>query len=201
MADHVKSDVQHALHHPVRDGGQIDVRPDVPTPSSRAQSLLHRGGDLRRPALGQFDQFRICAGPLVEGHLQGGSMLDRASSDGAPEAGDLLVGRPRIGLVQLCQCLFADPVEVGVVAADQLDEDRLLGFEMVVKAAREDARGVRNLLQRRAQSGRRYDSICGLEDLGAAGGFLAFVRAGATRGREPLRPGRAGHLSHRLLSR
>jgi len=49
-----------------------------------------------------------------------------------------------------------------VVAADQLDEDRLLGFEMVVKAAREDARGVRNLLQRRAQSGRRYDSICGL---------------------------------------
>ena len=54
-------------------------------------------------------------------------------------------------------------VEVGVVAADQLDEDGLLGFEMVVKAAREDARGVGDLLQTTcAVRTSRMTAYCGL---------------------------------------
>ena len=44
-------------------------------------------------------------------------------------------------------------------------------------------------------------AVC--EDLGAPGGFLAdgWSLAAMSLRREPLRPGEAGHLSHRLLSR
>ncbi len=77
-------------------------------------------------------------------------MGDGALSDRRAEIHDPVERRPRVGLVQPGLGAFGDAVEVLVVAAEQLDEDRFLGFEMVIEAARQDSRGVGDFLQRGA---------------------------------------------------
>ena len=74
-------------------------------------------------------------------------MLDRARAIAHPSAGDQFGGRPRDRARRSVPARFADAVEVGVVTPDQLDEDRLFGFEVVVEAAREDACRIGYLLQ------------------------------------------------------
>ena len=72
------------------------------------------------------------------------------------------------GSSSLVQRLLGDAVEIGVIAPEQLDQDRFLGLEMVIEAARQDSRGVGDLLQRGTQT-RGGDQRCGgLQNLGAA---------------------------------
>ena len=94
-------------------------------------------------------------------------MLDRAAGDRTSKLGDLFGDGTGIGLIETFQRELADAVQVCVIAPDQLDEDGFLGVEVVVEAAREDARGVGDLLQRSTKSGRRDDGVRRLEDLRA----------------------------------
>jgi hypothetical protein len=55
-----------------------------------------------------------------------------------------------------------------VVAIDELDDDRFLGVEVVVEAARQDAAGVGDLLERRPQSRRREQATGHVENLRSA---------------------------------
>ena len=98
-------------------------------------------------------------------------MLDRAAGDRASKLGDLFGDGAGIRLIETFQCQLADAVQVGVIAPDQLDEDGFLGVEVVVEAAREDARSVGDLLQRGTKTGRRDDGVRRLEDLGAPRGI------------------------------
>ena len=118
-------------------------------------------------ALGQFDEFGVVAGTLIERHLKSCAMFDRACGDLASELRDQFGDGPGVGFVEACQRTLADAVEVGVIPPDQLNEDRLLRIEVVVEAAREDACGVGYLLQRAAQARRGDDRVRGLENLGA----------------------------------
>ena len=100
-------------------------------------------------------------------------MLDCAACDRTAQFDDLFGDRPRIGVVESLQCGLADAIEVGVVAPDQLDEDRFLRLEVVIETAREDPRGIGDLLQRGAQTRRCDDGVRGLQDLGAPGRVAA----------------------------
>ena len=94
-------------------------------------------------------------------------MLDRAAGDRTPKLGDLFGDGAGIRLVETLQRQLADAVQVCVIAPDQLDEDGFLGFEVVVEAAREDARSIGDLLQRSTKTRRGDDGVRRLEDLGA----------------------------------
>ncbi len=94
-------------------------------------------------------------------------MLDRAAGDRTSKLGDLLGDGAWIRLVETFQSQLADAVQVCVIAPDQLDEDRFFGVEVVVEAAREDARRIGDLLQRGPKAGRGDDGVRRLENLGA----------------------------------
>ena len=94
-------------------------------------------------------------------------MLDRAAGDRTSKLGDLLGDGAGIRLIETLQCHLADAVQVCVITPDQLDEDGFLGVEVVVQAAREDARSVGDLLQRGPKAGRGDDGVRRLENLGA----------------------------------
>jgi hypothetical protein len=166
VPNHVETDVKHALTHSVGQRGEVEVRPDVAAPATRAQQLEHRRLNRRGPALGQLHEFGIRARALKEGHLQRSPMLDRAACDFTTEFDDLLGDRSRIGLVESFQCSVTDAIELGVVTPGQLDEDRFLRLEVVVEAAREDPGGVGDLLQGRAKAGRCDDGVRRQQDLG-----------------------------------
>ena len=85
---------------------------------------------------------------------------------------------------------FADTVQVCVIAPDQLDEDGFLGVEVVIEAAREDARGVGDLLQRGTKTARRDDGVRRLEDLRAPRHIdrRLSVTAGISRRADPACP-------------
>src|SRR5262245_16019206 len=109
-------------------------------------------------------------------------MLYRAIRDRRSEVGDPLNDRSRVWFVQSLPSGFADATQVGVIAADQLDEERLLGFEVMIQAARQDPGGVGNFLQRGAQARGGDDRSRGSKDLGSA----SSVRGSGT-GRERAR--------------
>ena len=74
-------------------------------------------------------------------------MLYRATRDRGAQFDDLVGDGARVGLVQFLVGDFADAIQVGVIPPDQLDKDRFLRFEVVIKASRQYARGVGDLLQ------------------------------------------------------
>ena len=102
-------------------------------------------------------------------------MFDRTSCDRTTQFGDLLGDRPRVGFVEPLQCGLADAIQVGVIPPGQLDEDRFLGVEVVVETARENPRGVGDLLQGGAQARGRDHRVGGLQDLGAPGRFAGGI--------------------------
>ena len=88
-----------------------------------------------------------------------------ARRDVRAQSDDPFGHRSRIGSIERLERLAREVVEVGLVALDQLDDDRFLRVEVVVEAPRQDAAGVGDLLQRRAQALRREQRRRGVEDL------------------------------------
>ncbi len=115
---------------------------------------------------------------LIERHLQCGAVGDRAVRNRLAQIGDLVEGRPEFRIVEPALCLVGDSVQIFVVAAQQLDEDRFFGVEMVIEAAGKNACGVSDFLQRRPQPRGRDDRRRGLQDLGATRAVVVGV-AGA----------------------
>ncbi len=100
-------------------------------------------------------------------------MCDGAPSDIRAEFGDTVERRRGIGTVQPGLGLPGDAVEVLVIPLEQFHQDRFLGFEMVVQAARQNAGRIRDLLQRRTEARRGDQRGSGLEDLGPARAILS----------------------------
>ncbi len=170
-----RPDLQHRLHDPVGEDRQVDIGPEIAAPSRGAQGLHHRFEDRRRPLLGECGQFRIRCRRLVERHLQRGAMCDGALRDRRAQIHDPVERGQRCGIVQAALRVLGDAIQIVVIAPEQLDEDRFLGFEMVVEAAGENACGVGDLLQRGAQTRRRDQQGSGLQDLGAPGAVVVCV--------------------------
>ncbi len=59
VPDDVQTDMQHALAHPVGQGGKVQVGSDVSAPAAGPKRLQHRGLDGRRRALCQFHQLGV----------------------------------------------------------------------------------------------------------------------------------------------
>jgi hypothetical protein len=190
VADHVEPHVQHALADPIGQRGKVDPRPDVAAPPARLQEREHRGVHRGGRALRPLDQLLVRAGRrLVEGELQRGAVAHGAVRDLGRELDDPLRGRRRQRLVEPLAGDVADVIEIGVVAPDQLDQDRFLGLEVVIEAARQDPCGVGDLLEGGAQTRGRDQRSGGLEDLGSTRSFgVGGSRAECVGGiRGPLR--------------
>ena len=91
--------------------------------------------------------------------------------------------------------LVGDAVQVGVVAPEQLDEDRFLGFEMVIQAAGENSCRVGDLLQRGAQPRTGDQRRGGLQDLGPPGAVVIGVSGVLSASHQ-----RTPHNTSRLLT-
>ena len=74
-------------------------------------------------------------------------MLHRAFGDRRTQPDDLLGDGAVVGFVQPRLGVEPDPIQVVLVAPDQLDEDRFFGLEVVVQAPGENACGVGDFLQ------------------------------------------------------
>ena len=78
---------------------------------------------------------------------------------------------------------FPDAIQIGVISPDQLDQDRLFGFEVVIQASRENSCGVGNLLEGRAQTrgsdqrGRRLQDLGSPSPIGGPGLGRQFICA------------------------
>jgi hypothetical protein len=71
--------------------------------------------------------------------------------------------------------VFGDAVQVGVIPPEQLDEDRFLGLEMVIQAARQNSGRVGDLLERSTQARGRDQRRGRLQYLGAPGAVVVGV--------------------------
>jgi len=92
----------------------------------------------------------ISIAQFVEGNtpvVWRGPMLHRADGDRRTQADDLFGDGPVVGFVESRLRGLPDPIQVVLVAADQLDKDRLFGLEVVIEAAGENACGVGDFLQ------------------------------------------------------
>ena len=74
-------------------------------------------------------------------------MLHRTFGDRRTQPDDLFGDGPVVGFVESRLRVLPDPIQVVLIAADQLDEDRLFGLEVVIEAAGENACGVCDFLQ------------------------------------------------------
>src|SRR5207237_8673826 len=88
-----------------------------------------------------------------------------ARGDRLAELDGALLCRPRVELMEGVDRLLGHAVEIVLVAADELDDDRFFGFEVVVEAPGQDACCVCDLFEGRPQSGGRKERSRGLEDL------------------------------------
>ena len=167
-SEDAQADVQQApgtADRPASPGRCPDGCSRVARPA-RSVSSIGRLDRQRRP-LRDTDEFVACARRrLVQRQQQRGPMADRARRDrpsprrrsGRPPVSDRVDRAARA-------CLASEVVEVGLVALDQFDDDRLLRLEVVVEAPGQDAGGVGDLLQRCAQALRREQCRRGVEDL------------------------------------
>ena len=87
---------------------------------------------------------------VVQGEEERGAVADGAPGDGPTEL-DEPIGHGAVPGAGLTDAL-GEGVEVGAVALDQLDDDRVLGVEVVVEAPGLDAGGIRDLFQRGAKA-------------------------------------------------
>ena len=148
---------------------EVDARPDLTAALAGLKDLEHRRVNGSRRLAGQLRQFVSgVGGRVVQRQEQGGAMADGAGGDGLAQLDDPLLRRPRVKLVQRVERLLGHPVEVVLVAAHQLDDDRFLGVEVVIEAARQDSRGVGDLLERGPQAGRGKHGRRRLEHLFSA---------------------------------
>ena len=76
----------------------------------------------------------------------------------------------------LCWRDLPDAIQIGVIAPDQLDQDRFLGFEVVIQASRENPGGVGDLLEGGAQSRGGDQRSRRFEDLGSASSIAGLLR-------------------------
>ena len=86
-------------------------------------------------------------GSLVERHLQRGPVRHRGFGDRRTQLDDLLRDGAVVGFVQPRLGFEPDAIQVVLVAADQLDQDRFFGLEVVIQASGENACRVGDFLQ------------------------------------------------------
>ncbi len=146
--------MQHRLPEPERQGVELDVHADGAALLTDAEQLGRGRGHLERGALRHAEHVLTrCGWGLVEREQHGRSVATRAGGQLTSERDDLVVDR-RLGFTgESSQCLISEPIEVDPVLLDQLDEDGLLRFEVVVEAARQDPTGIGDLLERGAHPG------------------------------------------------
>src|SRR4051812_46655120 len=123
--------MQGALAESVSKDGKVYLGPDIAAPSAGSQRLQHRLLEHGGRVMEQCDEFLVRARRLIERHLKRRAVLDRTTGDIRSELDDLLGDRPVVGLVEPVKRRVSDAIEVGVVAPDELDEDRFLGLEVV----------------------------------------------------------------------
>ena len=75
-------------------------------------------------------------------------MANGAPGDGLPELGHPFLDGGRSRLVQRVERVLGHLIELVPVALDELDDDGVLGVEVVVQAAGQDAAGITDLLER-----------------------------------------------------
>ena len=146
-------DVEHALADPLGEQLEVDSGPDLTGAPSRFEDLGHGGVDRSRRLAGELGQLLTGVGRrVVQRQEQRGAMAHGARGNGLTEVDDPILDRPRIEVVEAVDGLLGDPIEVVLVAADELDDDRFLGLEVVVEAPGQDSRGVGDLFEGRAQA-------------------------------------------------
>ena len=117
-------------------------------------------------------------------------MLDGAMRDRRSELDDPFRNGPRVRFVESLLGDFPDAIQISVIAPDQLDQDRFLGFEVVIQASRENPGGVGNLLEGGAQTRGGDQRSRRLKDLGAPSSIGVGTRhgcAGVLDSSSPLR--------------
>ena len=163
---------------------------------SRLEGLEHRLLGRCGCTSYQLDQFVTGADRrVVERELDRRTMARCALGDRRAEGRDPVGKVARSALAELLEGDLCLAVEVGVIAPDQLDDDRLFGLEVVIQAPGLDAACLSDLLECRSKSRGGEHVGCGVENLVPTTGIQGFHRIGRFRTGSAVRRAHPGTCS------